>query len=273
MATPDDFELQRAPRLGQHVTGSGGGPPLVPMALVAGLVAAVIGGGWWWMSRAPKVPPASAGSGAVLATDAPVAPAAAPVAALPPLEGMDPFLRQLLGALSTRPELARWLATDGLIQQLAAAIEVAAQGRSPARDLKVLKPTGAFATVRRGRTRAIDPATYKRYDGLAATITSIDASAAAKVYKTIQPRLNEAYRNQGRPGGSVDQALAEALRILIDTPVLKDPVTVVEGKGARWAYDDPGVESLTSSQKQLLRMGPANVEKILVWLRAFQQQL
>ena len=68
-------------------------------------------------------------------------------------------------------------------------------------------------------------------------------------------------------------ALAETLRLLLETPVLKDPVVVVEGKGARWAYDDPGLESLTASQKQLLRMGPANVEKVLVWLRAFQQQL
>ncbi len=272
MAIPGDFELNRPAPLGQKLGGTGGGPPVVPIVMVAALVVAVIGGGAWWLSRAPEAPPAS-NTSAVLATEAPVAPPAAPAVVLPPLGEMDPFLRQLLGALSSRPELVRWLATDGLLQQLAAAIDVASQGRSPARDLKVLKPTGTFATVARGRSRAIDPASYKRYDGLATTITSIDASAAARVYKTIQPRLNEAYGNLGRQGGSVDQALAETLRLLLDTPVLGDPVVVVEGKGARWAYDDPGLESLTASQKQLLRMGPANVEKILVWLRALQQQL
>ncbi len=118
---------------------------------------------------------------------------------LPPLDQMDGFLRPLLSALSSRPELARWLATDDLVRQLAMAIDQAATGASPARDFKVIAPTTPFVPAGRGLRRTIDPASYRRYDGLVQTVTSIDASSVAKIYKTIHPRLNEAYRSLGNP--------------------------------------------------------------------------
>ena len=37
----------------------------------------------------------------------------------------------------------------------------------------------------------------------------------------------------GHPGGDVDGALGQALDILIDTPVVRQPIAVVEGAGAR----------------------------------------
>jgi hypothetical protein len=186
---------------------------------------------------------------------------------------MDAFLRPLIAALSARPELARWLATDDLIRQIAAAIDQASAGGSPARDFKVIAPAAPLTTTRRGTRRTIDPASYRRYDGIVATVTSTDASAAARIYQTIRPRLNEAYRGMGNPGGDVDRALQQALDILIDTPVAEDPVEVVEGDGASWAFADPQLEALAPTQKQLLRMGPAHTEALLVWLRAFQHAL
>ena len=136
---------------------------------------------------------------------------------------MDAFLRPLLSALSTRPELARWLATDDLIGQLAAAIEQAAAGGSPARDFKVAQ-AGDVPTPAAAPARTIDPASYRRYDGLVQTVTSIDASAVARIYKTIRPRLNEAYRGMGHADGDIDGAVRKALDILLDTPVVKDPI-------------------------------------------------
>ena len=190
---------------------------------------------------------------AVTSTEAPIS--APPPAPLPPLDAMDPLMRSLLGALSARPELARWLATDNLVQQLAAAIDKASLGKSSSREFKAIAPSGPFLISRGSGGRIIDPAGYRRYDGLVGTVTSIDASAVARVYKTIRPRLNEAYRNMGHPGGDVDRALKQTLDILIATPVIRQPIAVVEGEGARWAYADPKLESLSQTQKQLLRMG------------------
>ena len=267
----DDRDLEKGPEgLSPPPTG---GPPLKPIAIVGALIVLFIAGGAWWMSRRPQGGAANVSPRAVTATEAPIdKPAEPPPGPLPPLAAMDEFLRPLLRTLSSRPELARWLATDDLVRQLAMAIDQAAAGGSPARDFKVLAPQTPFTTGGSATQRTIDPASYRRYDGLVGTVTSIDASAVATIYRRIRPRLNEAYKGLGHPEGDVDRAIANALDILLDTPIVKGPVAVVP-KGGAWAYADPDLESLHPTQKQLLRMGPAHTESVLVWLRALQGAL
>ena len=245
-----------------------------PIAIIAVALVACLAGGAWWMSR-PKKTGQNATPAVVTATEAPIdKPGPLPPVNLPPLDKMDGFLRPMLSALSSRPELARWLATDDLVRQLAMAIDQAATGASPARDFKVLKPSTPFVPAGRGLRRTIDPASYRRYDGLVQTVTSIDASSVAKIYKTIHPRLNEAYRSLGNQTSDVDRGLAQVLDILVDTPVVKDPIAItVSDTGGGWAYVDDDLETLKPAQKQLLRMGPANVDRLLVWLRALQAAL
>src|SRR5688572_32686997 len=267
----DDRDLEKEPEL-QLTPPGDGGPPLRQIAIVGALIVLLIAAGAWWMSRRPPSA-ANLSPGAVTATEAPVdKPSEPPPGPLPPLAEMDEFLRPLLGALSSRPELARWLATDDLIRQLAMAIDQAAAGGSPARDFKVLAPQTPFTTGGRPTARTIDPASYRRYDAFVSTVTSIDAAAVAKIYRRIRPRLNEAYKGLGHPDGDVDRAIANALDILLDTPIVKAPVAVV-AKGGTWAYADPELEALLPTQKQLLRMGPAHTESVLHWLRALQAAL
>lgn len=244
-----------------------------PIAIIAGVLLLLIAGGtWWYLSR----PAPAAGNGtpkAVMATDAPIEKAAPPPVVLPPLDRMDGFLRPLLSALSSRPELARWLATDDLVRQLATAIDQASAGGSPARDFKVVAPATPFVAAGRGARRTIDPGSYKRYDGLVQTVTSIDAAKVAQIYKTIRPRLNEAYRGMGHPEGNVDAAINQTLDILLATPAVKDPIAVTVGSGAGWTYVNDDLEDLAPTQKQLLRMGPAHADAVKTWLRALQNAL
>ena len=162
------------------------------------------------------------------------------------------------GALSARPELARWLATDPLLLQMAAAIDRVARGATPAADLKVLAPAEAFTPATRGRVREIGPDSFRRYDGLAETLAGIDPAADVRAYRTIQPRLDEAYTRLGRAESGVDVAVRQALGVLIATPIPDGPLRIEEGRGATWRFADPTLESLPPAQKQLLRMGPQN---------------
>jgi len=243
-----------------------------PIAIIAVALVTIVGGAIWWYSRS-MAPPSNATPKVVTATEAPIdsRPADKPVD-LPPRDRMDPFLRSLLRELSNRPELANWLATDDLVGQLAMAIDQASSGASPARDLKVLKPSGTFGARGSGPTRVIDPAGYKRYDALVQTITSIDASKVAKIFKTIRPRLNEAYQQHGNAGRNVDAAVVAALDILIETPDVKDPIAVT-GAGTLWEFKDEDLEGLLPTQRQMLRMGPANADRLKVWLRALRDAL
>jgi hypothetical protein len=247
-------------------------PDTIPKWLIAAAVVLAIAGGavarWWTMNRQAETAPTPAASVPAPPTD--TAPAAAP---LPPMEEMDPFLRGLIGTLSSRPELARWLATDGLLLQMAGGIDRISRGGSPAADLRVLAPAAEFKAAGRGFTRTIDPASYRRYDGLAETIAGIDPAAAAKVYQTIRPRLRETYAALGRTETDVDVAIQQALEVLISTPVPAGPVQLTEGKGATWAFADPALEALDPAQKQLLRMGPENATRVIDMLKQLQQHL
>ena len=270
----DDRDLEKSPE-SQFGPPPHGGAPLAPIAIVGALIVLMIAAGAWWMSRRaePATAAANTSSRVVTATDAPIDKPGEPAVVLPPLDEMDAFLRPLLEGLSSRPELARWLATDDLVRHIAAAIDQAADGHSPARDFGMLKPQSRLATRGRPSQRNIDPDSYHRFDGLVATMTSIDPAAVAGIYRTIRPRLNEAYQAMGNPNRDVDNALRNAIDIVLDTPVVPDPVRLVEGAGAAWDFADPELESLLPTQKQVVRMGPANAEKILIWLRGLKNAL
>lgn len=192
---------------------------------------------------------------------------------LPPQAQMDAFIRTLLGGLSSRPELARWLTTDDLTSHIASAIDQFSRGLSPARDAKVIAPSGPFSVATRGGQTVIAPASYARYDGLAATAASLDAGAVARAYTTIKPRLAEAYRLLGNREGDLDAAVEAAVISLLEVPVITQPVALVPGRGNLYAYSDPRLEGLRPAQKQLLRMGPENVRAIQAQLRALAQEL
>ncbi len=243
----------------------------VPVLLIGALGLALGAAGAWWWAR-DRIGPDRTRPAATVGTDAVIAPTrqARP---LPPLGQMDTFLRALLGSLSSSPELVRWLATDDLIRQMAHAIDRVSRGASPAREVAVLRPVGIFATAGRPGQVTIDPATYHRFDGLATLVSSLDARAVADAYYTIQPRLDEAYRALGRAEGGVDHALAVALQVLIETPSLEDPVRLVPGLGATYAYADSQLENLQPAQKQLLRMGPQNLARVKTRLREIKEAM
>jgi hypothetical protein len=77
----------------------------------------------------------------------------------------------------------------------------------------------------------------------------------------------------GHPEGNVDAAIEQTIDVLLDTPVVKDPVALTVGSGAGWAYADEDLEDLAPTQKQLLRMGAVHADAVKVWLRALQQAL
>lgn len=268
----DQFDQQPLDRVtDDHATGEPSRKTrLGPIMMVAAAGLIVGGGAAWWWTRADPKPPAAV---ATKSSEAAIAEAKVPERTLPPLGQMDTFLRALLGALSSHPDFVRWLATDDLIRQMANGIDRISRGQSPAANLQVLRPSADFAAQRRGGATTIDPASYQRFDRLAALVESLEARGVVEAYHTVQPRLDEAYRGLGRTEGSVDNAIDSALQLLIETPVPSGPIELVPGKGATYAFRDPKLEQLAPIQKQLLRMGPDNMRRIQARLQAIRAEL
>ena len=191
---------------------------------------------------------------------------------LPPLDVTDPLVRELLAMLSSRPELATWLATDGLIRNFVASVDAVANGATPTAQLRRLAPARPFTTDRRGDRFVIDPRSYARYDGIAATVASLDAEALARVYATLRPRMQEAYQELGYPDGDIDRAVERALARLLDTPIVGEDAEVHPAP-VLYQFSDPAIERLSAAQKQLLRMGPRNQRVIQDKLREVGQAL
>lgn len=260
MTSIDDLPLDPghgdSAQLAPSAPSSPGPRVVLFVMLLAGVLAA---GAWFYVSRqraATAAPVAAdADTGRAVADTPPVVPV------LPPLAGMDPFVRELFATLGTHPKLLEWLATDDLVGAMATAIDRLAQGQSPARDLAVLRPGQGIAVARQGGVARVAPSSYARYAPLVDAVTSVDPARLATAFITLRPRVAEAYARQGHPDGGFDEAVRRAIAVVATTPDIPDDAALVPGVGG-YAYANPAFEQLPAAQKHLIRMGPDHARRV-----------
>jgi len=236
---------------------------------VAAVAILALAGGYLYLRRARPEPAAAAGAKPDDAVKVRQDETAA--VSLPPLEGTDPLVRQLVGALSSHPVVAAWLATDRLIVNFVVVTSRIADGATPAAELKAIGPVPEFRARTTPAGLSIDPATYHRFDRHAQAVASIDAHGAARVYETLKPRVMEAEKNFGGPA-DFDQELERAIVELLKVPIVDGPIALTR-RGIGYGYADPRLEAMSAAQKQLFRMGPDNVRVVQGKLREIASYL
>lgn len=263
-----DYELLQTPGKPPDLR-----PPRRPSGLwlvVAGLIAATAIAAYIVFGDRQTSVPVTAEPERVEAPQQPLPPLggdAVPIV-LPPLDQTDPLVRDLVKQITSHPRVAAWLATQGLIRNFVVVVSIVAEGRTPAGHLRVLRPSAGFHVVERCGDLYIDPRSYERYDALAAAAASIDPAGAARLYATLKPRIEEAYRDLGVPDTPFDRTLEGAIVLLLKTPIVDDPVRAEPQGGVGYGFAAPDFAALPAAQKQLLRMGPRNVRTIQSSLRA-----
>jgi hypothetical protein len=181
--------------------------------------------------------------------------------ALPPLPETDQLVRDLVGKLSSHPKVLAWLATKGLIENFTVVTLNVAEGRTPVAHLQALAPTGRFRVRSTGTAIFLDPVSYQRYDDYAAAVDGLDPTGTARLYLTLKPRIVDAYRALGYPEGDFDPVLAKAIATLRAVPVIDREIPLREAI-VSYEFVDPKLEGLSAAQKQLLRMGPRNINRV-----------
>jgi hypothetical protein len=240
------------------------------VAIILVVLIALGGFGYWLFSRRTQPAPADVRvhTEQAVAPSAPPKPVAEPGENinLPPLPETDPIVRELVARLSSHPKVAAWLTTDQLIRNFAVAVLDMAGGRTPAKHLSRVRPTGRFQAVEARSGITIDPRSYQRYDVYGDAVAALDARGAARLYATLKPRIQDAYRELGYPDGDFDRVLQQAIVELLKTPVVEGPVTL-SSKTVAYEFADTRLQSLSAVQRQFLRMGPRNVKLIQAKLR------
>jgi hypothetical protein len=268
--------------VGEHPLERGPATPVEPRvdrlvivgAAVLLLVVAGVAAFYLWRRAVPVNPataPPAADARAPAAARGPLGPAVE-TGPLPPLDQSDPLVRQLLGGLSSHPQVVAWLATDDLVRRFVVSLDNVATGSSPARHLRVLAPAGPFEVQARGETLTIAERSFQRYDALGDAVSSLNPQALAALYSRLKPRLQEAYVELGEPGGGIDAAVEQAIVRLLDAPAPGSDV-VLEPGIVSFKFQQERFETLTAAQKQLVRMGPRNARLIQAQLWALGREL
>ncbi len=237
------------------------------LALAILAILAVVGALYYFFVMKRPEPPAAAppASETVVPAGAESAPAGPGGEPLPfpavPLAESDAAVREFALALSANPEFAKWLLTKDLIRKFVVSVDNVANGLSPKSHIDFFNPSGDFRVSRTAAGTVVDPATYGRYDSVVGVALSLDATAAARLYRAVDPLVQEAYNELGYPGVDFDDTLVRAMSELLETPVVDGPVRL-EQKVLSYAMTDETLEDLSPAQKQLLRMGPRGVQAV-----------
>jgi hypothetical protein len=274
--------------------------------LIIVIVAAAAGFGWWHWSQRPEVPaevtPPSAAMPEPSATETPppapeqaagpqnpVDALAAPEAALPRLNDADARVTAALGELLGAKALAS-LQLDGFVRRVVATVDNLVRPQAAARMWPVQPAPGRFTVAAgtggaggTGGTQTIDPANAARYGAFVAFAEAVNVERAAALYARLYPLFQEAYEELGYPGRYFNDRLVAVVDHLLQAPEPEGPVAValVEVKGeyaaarpwTRYEFVDPELESLSSGQKILVRMGVANERRLKAQLAAFRARI
>ena len=135
------------------------------------------------------------------------------------------------------------------------------QGAVPYKLLPVGRPSKAFPFTDNGLAVTMDPAGFERYNGLADTVAGIDVSAALALYDLLSVAIEEAWDALGYTDTGFEDAVLSTLGAIMLTPATNVEARLIKDE-SNWIYEDEALESLSALQKQIMRMGPENADKI-----------
>ncbi len=234
---------------------------LILVALVAGGAAIYL-----VMYRKPAAAPEAAKAEEVAqppAAATPAGPADLSPLVLPSvaLDESDPTVREFARAVSTDARFGQWIQTKELVRKFVVTVDNVANGLSPKPHVDFFSPEGGFKVLSGPGETSVDESGYARYDPVADVFVSLDTPATVRLYRGLKPLIRQAYRDLGYPDAEFEETLVKAMAELLATPVVKGRLRL-EKKVVSYALVDPNLEGLSAAQKQLLRMGPKNVERI-----------
>ena len=202
----------------------------------------------------------------------PVAPSVTKQPKLPSLDESDEFVRERLLLMKHKAEMKAWLNTDDLIRRSASYFDGLARGVTLSKIFPLTAPEGSFTTHRDGDIIWLNAGNYERYNGTVSILTALDMSSMAQMFHFTRPLLETAFAEMGYRPRQMDGIILQAIDNILDTPIIVERIELTRDSVA-YKFSDPDLEGLLPLQKQLLRTGPENTQRIQQQAMALKEAL
>lgn len=214
---------------------------------------------------------ASEADAAVIAQTEPEPEPAVEEPVLPALEQSDVEVKQRLLALDWRPGLANLFVTEDMLRSLVVQIDNIAQGQLVAGQ-PVLMPLEQRFSLDEGEPLLLEQQSFGRYEPYIQLLESVPPQQLIPLFERYEPLLQQAYAELGYPDELFKNKLIAAIDLLLATPQVQYPLEL-ERPSVVYIFADPAIEQLPAPQKQMIRLGPDNQQRVKALLQRYKQLL
>ena len=195
------------------------------------------------------------------------------VVQLPSLGESDSFISRQLQQLNNGATLLSYLVDEQMVRRFVALVDNISQGNIPQTNLPFQELAEEFPV------RTVDDnlfelneAGYRRFDQMVDAVIATDTEQAMMLYRLASPLFQQAYAEFGYRDVNFDDTLRRAIRNVLGTDDIDGPFQLVK-PSVMYLFADSEIEGMSDIQKQMIRIGPDNREKIKAKLRQVLQQL
>jgi hypothetical protein len=192
-------------------------------------------------------------------------------------------LRRALADLLGGDAALSYLQLDEFPRRLVATVDNLGRPHAPTQVWPVDPTPDRFTVDESGDAPVIAPDNANRYTPFVIIAEAVNARRAVDLYVRLYPMLQKAYQELGLPDRYFNDRVMTVIDLLLSTPETEVPLklrlTEVKGPIAslrpwvRYEFADPALESLSSGQKIMLRVGPVNERRLKEKLAQIRSEL
>ena len=165
---------------------------------------------------------------------------------------------------------------DDFPRRLASTIDNLGRSHASAMLWPVNPASGRFTVEEHDGATYIGADNGLRYAPYVLLLETVDLPQAVGIYTRIYSTLQRAYEELGYPSRYLNDRLVQVIDQLLETPEIEAPIEVrlppIEGPvrpmrpWVLYEFADPNLQSLSSGQRALIRMGAVNERRVKVRL-------
>jgi hypothetical protein len=172
---------------------------------------------------------------------------------------------------------------DDFPRKFVATVDNLGRTHAPPEAWPITPTDGKFTVQANDGANIISADNSQRYTPLVLLLENINISQAVDLYVRMYPVLQKTYGELGFPNRQFNDRLLQVIDHLLASPRAPQEMAVqlTEVKGpipslrpwARYEFANPALESLSSGQKIMLRVGSVNQNRLKARLSAVRQEI